>query len=62
MQLRASRVWRSGLGRSHYAREAFASRDPLFTLLARRWPGYAQLRTDDRSVEIVAALNPPNWR
>ena len=44
-----------------FAREALEIRDPLFTLLARQWPGYARLRTDARFLEIVGQLGLPNW-
>jgi serine/threonine-protein kinase len=43
-----------------FAREALDTRDPLFVLLARRWPGYAPLRGDARFNAILAELRLPN--
>nr|ART40510.1 L753 [uncultured bacterium] len=43
------------------AQQALDDRDPLFVVLARKWPAYARLRTDSRFVEIVGALKLPGW-
>jgi tetratricopeptide (TPR) repeat protein len=43
------------------ARRAIEDRDPLFIMLARTWPGYDQLRTDARFLEIVGQLGLPGW-
>jgi hypothetical protein len=43
------------------ARQALEIRDPLFTLLARGWPGYGRLRDNPRFLDIVSELRLPNW-
>jgi tetratricopeptide (TPR) repeat protein len=43
------------------AQQALDERDPLFVLLARRFPGYRLLRTDPRFLAIVSQLNLPGW-
>ena len=41
-----------------FAQQALDEKDPLFVLFARTWPGYDQLRTDSRFVEIASRLAP----
>ena len=43
------------------AQRALEDKDPLFVMLARSWPGYQQLRTDSRFLEIVRQLALPGW-
>jgi adenylate cyclase len=44
------------------AQRALEEKDPLFVMLARTWPGYDQLRTDPRFLEIVSQLGLPGWK
>lgn len=44
-----------------FARQALDDKDPLFVMLARTWPGYVQLRTDSRFLEIVSRLDLLGW-
>jgi eukaryotic-like serine/threonine-protein kinase len=42
-----------------YVRSAVEGRDPLFTMLARTWPLFDELRTDPRFLQLVAELKYP---
>jgi adenylate cyclase len=44
-----------------YAKQAVDEKDPLFVLLARSWPDYANVSADSRFREIVSRLNLPRW-
>ncbi|MGQ0733232.1 MAG: protein kinase domain-containing protein [Acidobacteriota bacterium] len=44
-----------------FARRALDEHDPFFVMVARSYPGYAQLRRDPRFLDIVAEMNYPNW-
>jgi hypothetical protein len=43
-----------------FAQQAVDIRDPLFIMIARRWPQYRGLRSDVRFVEVVRQLDLPN--
>jgi len=44
------------------AERALQEKDPLFVMRARTWPGYDQLRTDARFIEVVSRLDLPGWK
>jgi hypothetical protein len=44
-----------------FAQRALAEKDPIFVMLVRTWPTYAQLRKDTRFRNIVRQLNLPGW-
>lgn len=45
-----------------FAQQALDDRDPLFVLLARTWPDYDNVRSDQRFRDIVSRLNLPDWQ
>lgn len=43
------------------AQQAIDTRDPLFVMIARTWPQYNKLRTEERFLSVIDQLGLPNW-